>query len=93
MPSIFLPSLSAGHEAPPGPALKAALSAPRPDSRTAASREIPMTLERAPWAIRQQLGHFGAYREGVSPLVGRLRRTFDPAGVLRVALEAEPDGR
>jgi len=61
--------------------------------RSAAAREIPVTLERAPWDLRHALGHFGAYREGVSQLVGRLRGTFDPSGVLSVALEAEPDGR
>jgi len=61
--------------------------------RSAAAREIPITLERAPWDLRHALGHFGAYREGVSQLVGRLRGTFDPSGVLSVALEAEPDGR
>ncbi|MFL5519716.1 MAG: FAD-binding oxidoreductase [Gemmatimonadales bacterium] len=61
--------------------------------RSAAAREIPITLERAPWDLRHALGHFGAYREGVSQLVGRLRGTFDPSGVLSVALEAESDGR
>jgi glycolate oxidase FAD binding subunit len=55
--------------------------------RAAASREIPMTLERAPWAIRRALGHFGAYREGVGQIVGRLRGTFDPGQCLSVALE------
>lgn len=54
-----------------------------------AAREIPLTLERAPWALRQAVGHFGAYREGVGRLVGRLRETFDPRGVFRVALEGE----
>jgi glycolate oxidase FAD binding subunit len=57
--------------------------------RTTAAREIPMTIERAPWDLRHALGHFGAYREGVSQLVGRLRSTFDPASVFSVALEAE----
>jgi FAD/FMN-containing dehydrogenase len=56
--------------------------------RGAASREIPMTLERAPWTIRRALGHFGAYREGVGKIVGRLRGTFDPGQCLSVALEA-----
>lgn len=56
--------------------------------RTLAAREIPMTLERAPWPVRQAVGHFGAYREGVSPLVERLRETFDPGRRLQVALEA-----
>jgi FAD/FMN-containing dehydrogenase len=56
--------------------------------RGAASREIPMTLERAPWNIRRALGHFGAYREGVGKIVGRLRGTFDPGQCLSVALEA-----
>jgi glycolate oxidase FAD binding subunit len=55
--------------------------------RAAAAREIPMTLERAPWAVRRALGHFGAYREGVGTIVGRLRGTFDPGQCLNVALE------
>lgn len=58
----------------------------------AAGREIPMTLERAPWAVRKAVGHFGAYREGVGGLVGRLRSTFDPRGVLQVSLEGQADG-
>jgi FAD/FMN-containing dehydrogenase len=55
----------------------------------AAEREVPLTLERAPWAIRRVVGHFGAYREGVGQLVDRLRSTFDPKGVIAVALEGE----
>jgi glycolate oxidase FAD binding subunit len=55
--------------------------------RAAAAREIPMTLERAPWSVRRTLGHFGAYREGVGKIVGRLRDTFDPGQCLNVALE------
>ena len=55
--------------------------------RAAATREIPMTIERAPWALRRALGHFGAYREGVGQLVGRLRESFDPGQCLSVALE------
>lgn len=55
--------------------------------RRAATREIPLTLERAPWAFRHAVGHFGAYREGVGHLVGRLRETFDPTGIISVALE------
>ncbi len=55
--------------------------------RAAAAREIPMTLERAPWGLRRALGHFGAYREGVGQIVGRLRDTFDPGQCLQVALE------
>ncbi len=66
---------------------EARIDALRSLRRTAASREIPMTLERAPWAVRQQLGHFGAYREGVGQLVSRLRETFDPGSLLSVALE------
>lgn len=50
----------------------------------AAQREMPLTLERAPWPIREQLGHFGAYREGVGQLVSGLREAFDPAGILVV---------
>ena len=52
-----------------------------------ATREVPLTLERAPWPIRRSVGHFGAYREGVGPLVGRLRATFDPHLAIAVALE------
>lgn len=55
--------------------------------RAAAGREIPMTIERAPWPLRRALGHFGAYREGVGQLVGRLRDSFDPGQCLSVALE------
>jgi FAD/FMN-containing dehydrogenase len=54
----------------------------------AAAREIPVTLERAPWSIRHVVGHFGAYREGVGRLVDRLRQTYDPGLRLSVALEA-----
>jgi FAD/FMN-containing dehydrogenase len=59
--------------------------------RAAAAREIPMTLERAPWPVRRTLGHFGAYREGVGQLVGRLRDSFDPGQCLSVALEGAGD--
>jgi FAD/FMN-containing dehydrogenase len=55
--------------------------------RAGAAREVPLTLERAPWRVRHPLGHFGAYREGVGQLVGRLRSTFDPRQCLKVALE------
>jgi hypothetical protein len=55
--------------------------------RASATREAPMTIERAPWALRRALGHFGAYREGVGQLVGRLRDSFDPGQCLSVALE------
>jgi FAD/FMN-containing dehydrogenase len=57
--------------------------------RSLASREIPLTLERAPWPVRRAVGHFGAYREGVGQLVGRLRETFDPGHRLAVALESD----
>jgi FAD/FMN-containing dehydrogenase len=52
-----------------------------------AEREIPLTLERAPWAIRAAVGHFGAFREGVLPLTTRVRAVFDPAGILVAPLE------
>ncbi len=57
--------------------------------RTLAGLEVPLTLERAPWPWRSAVGHFGAYREGVGPLVAGLRRTFDPGGALVVATEGE----
>lgn len=55
--------------------------------RLCAAREIPLTLERAPWGVRRALGHFGSYREGVAQLAGRLRTTFDPAQCFQVALD------
>jgi len=55
--------------------------------RALAGLEVPLTLERAPWAVRAAVGHFGAYREGVGPLVAGLRQTFDPNAQLVVALE------
>jgi len=70
---------------------EASLERLRAVRRAAASREIPMTLERAPWSIRRALGHFGAYREGVGQLVGRLRDSFDPGQCLSVALEGAGD--
>lgn len=57
--------------------------------RLLAGREIPLTLDRAPWAIRRATGHFGAYREGVGRLVGDLRSRFDPGRQLQVALDAD----
>lgn len=53
-----------------------------------AGREIPVTLERAPWRVRRAAGHFGAYRERAGASLDRLRQEFDPAGVLVTALDA-----
>ena len=55
----------------------------------AAQVEMPITIERAPWNLQTELGHFGAYREGVSRLMGSLRDTFDPNRTLVAALGAE----
>ncbi len=60
--------------------------------RTLAGLEVPLTLERAPWAVRSTVGHFGAYREGAGPLVAGLRRTFDPGEAFVVAIEGEDRG-
>ena len=60
--------------------------------RQLADREIPLTLERAPWELRRILGHFGPYHEGVGVLVGRLRQSFDPDHCFSVALEGTEDG-
>jgi len=54
-----------------------------------ASREIPLTIERAPWSVCRAEGHFGALRAGVRPIIGRLRPLFDPHGSIAVALEGE----
>ncbi len=56
----------------------------------AAQQEMPLTLERAPWSVREAIGHFGAYREGVGRLVGQLRRAFDPHGTLVVPVDSAP---
>lgn len=68
---------------------------PDPDTihllrRLLAEREIPLTVERAPWSLRSRTGHFGAYREGVAALVTGLQATFDPTGTL-VVPRAVPD--
>ncbi len=55
--------------------------------RILAGLEVPLTLERAPWPVRSAVGHFGAYREGVGPLIAGLRRTFDPGDAFVVAVE------
>jgi FAD/FMN-containing dehydrogenase len=60
--------------------------------KATAAREIPLTLERAPWGFRKVVGHFGAYREGVGQLVQRLRETYDPSERFSVALESREDG-
>src|SRR6266487_1349550 len=57
--------------------------------RALAALEVPLTLERAPWALRSTVGHFGAYREGVGPLVSGLRHTFDPKGTIVTAVEGD----
>ena len=57
--------------------------------RALAALEVPLTLERAPWALRSAVGHFGAYREGVGPLVSGLRHTFDPKGTIVTAVEGD----
>ena len=56
----------------------------------AAQREMPVTLERAPWIVRDAMGHFGAYREGVARVIDSLRRSFDPVGVLVIPLGDGP---
>lgn len=60
--------------------------------RALAILEVPLTLERAPWLLRRAVGHFGAYREGVGPLVAGLRQTFDPTSALAVAVESDEHG-
>lgn len=52
-----------------------------------AGREIPLTLERAPWRVRRAVGHFGPYRERRAATFERFRHEFDPAGVLVTALD------
>lgn len=56
----------------------------------AAQHEMPVTLERAPWPVRSQLGHFGAYRDQVGRVVHSLWKAFDPQGVFTVPLSDQP---
>jgi glycolate oxidase FAD binding subunit len=60
--------------------------------RALAALEVPLTLERAAWPLRSVVGHFGAYREGVGPLVSELRRTFDPGERFVVACTDDDRG-
>ena len=52
-----------------------------------AVREIPLTLERAPWAVLRAVGHFGAFREGAGSLTERLRASFDPKRILGAGVD------
>lgn len=54
-----------------------------------AAREVPLTLERAPWALRHAVGHFGAYREGIGGPIERLRERYDPASILVTGITGE----
>lgn len=60
--------------------------------RSLAEQEVPLTIERAPWSVRQTIGHFGAFREGVGALTNRLRAVFDPSNILAAPLEGQRDG-
>jgi glycolate oxidase FAD binding subunit len=55
--------------------------------RKLADLDVPLTVERAPWAVRCRVGHVGALRTGVGPLVRRLRAVHDPGGSIVTALE------
>lgn len=57
--------------------------------RALAVQEVPLTIERAAWPLRRAVGHFGAYREGVGPLVAGMRHTFDPGSAIAVAVESD----
>lgn len=50
---------------------------------------VSVTVERAPWPVRREVGHTGASPDGVTPLVDRLRDVFDPARTFVVPLEGE----
>lgn len=54
--------------------------------RAAAAREFPMTLERAPWPLREQVGHYGVYRESGAPAPG-WQRQFDPGRRIVLTLD------
>jgi glycolate oxidase FAD binding subunit len=54
-----------------------------------AAREVPLTLERASWAVRRTLGHFGAYREGIGGPIDRLRERHDPRHIFVTGITGE----
>jgi len=54
--------------------------------KLAASHDWPVTLERAPWDVLRDVGHYGAYRGGAGTLVARLRGVFDDRGIFAVPL-------
>ena len=43
---------------------------------------VPLTVERAPWSTLSSVGHFGAFRPGVAPLLASLGAGFDPKTIL-----------
>ena len=88
------PGATSGSRRAPGPvpsggAGDATVDRLRHLRRALALLEVPLTIERAPWPLRRAVGHFGAYREGVGPLVAGLRHTFDPGNSLAVAIESD----
>ncbi len=44
---------------------------------------IPLTIERAPHEMLHHIGRFAVPEPGLTPILAHLRRTFDPAGILR----------
>ena len=54
-----------------------------------AAREVPLTLERASWALRRTVGHFGAYREGIGGPIDRLRERHDPRHIFVTGITGE----
>jgi len=57
--------------------------------KAAAAREMPLTLERAPWPLREVIGHYGPYREKSAPAPG-WHRQFDPERRIVLALDDLP---
>ncbi len=55
-----------------------------------ADRAIPLTIERAPVDFLRRVGRFAAPAAGLVPLLAHLRRTFDPAGILRADSHMAP---
>jgi len=54
--------------------------------RVAATREMPVTLERAPWPLRAEVKHYGVFREATAP-APTLRHQTDPGARLVVPLD------
>jgi FAD/FMN-containing dehydrogenase len=53
-----------------------------------ATREVPLTLERAPWRVRRAMGHWGLFRENHRGITSQYQELFDPGHIFVTAIQA-----